>query len=95
MECKTKTFEQLEDSGAQRFRKLDIKMAQAFAEAYKKEPEAMRLMQEIQILDEDIMSKGGMMKGRLRELDPPALRDGPPHGHDVADRGSLQLALPR
>ena len=63
-EVKTKTFEDLADSGANRFQKMDIKMATEMQSAYKDADGALRLMQEIQILDEDITNKGGMIKGR-------------------------------
>ena len=63
-DVKEKSFEELADSGATRFQKMDLKMATEMQSAYKDADGALRLMQEIQILDEDITNKGGMLKGR-------------------------------
>ena len=43
---------------------MDFKMATEMQNAYKDADGALRLMQEIQIMDEDITNKGGMLKGR-------------------------------
>ena len=63
-EAKEKSFEELADSGPPRFQKMDLKMATEMQSAYKDADGALRLMQEIQILDEDITNKGGMLRGR-------------------------------
>ena len=51
-ECRNKTFEDLADSGNTRFHKMDLKMAAEMHSAYKDVDDAIRLMQEIQILDD-------------------------------------------
>ena len=63
-EVKDKSFEELADSGANRFKKMDLKMATEMQSTYKDADGALRLMQEIQILDEDTTNKGGMLKDR-------------------------------
>ena len=52
------------DSGGERFKKLDNKLAAVIHRAYREEESALTLMQDIQILDEEISKNGGMMRGR-------------------------------
>ena len=52
-EVKEKSFEEFAESGPTRFQKMDLKMATEMQSAYKDADGALRLMQEIQILDED------------------------------------------
>ena len=63
-ECKVKTFEQLANSGGDRFAKLDLKMATEFNAQYTNVTDAVRLMAEIQILDEEVSNRGDMLMGR-------------------------------
>ena len=63
-ERKHKEFEELADSGGDRFKKLDNKLAAVMHRAYREEESAITLMQDIQTLDEEISKNGGMMRGR-------------------------------
>ena len=63
-ECKHKTFEELADSGEKRFFKMDLKLSAELHAAYKNEKDAIRLMEEVQIMEEYCAGKSGMLKGR-------------------------------
>ena len=62
-ECKYKTLEELADSGEKRFFKMDLKLSAELHAAYKNEKDAVRLMEEVQIMEEYCASKGVMLKG--------------------------------